>query len=266
MSDPSRLVNGDAAFESAVLRAWRDRQPSDAARMKTLTAVGLAGGVVAASGSAAAGIGGSVAPKALVASSSLLKWLAIAGGLAATAGVIGYATLSTKPADAPRGAIQAPVSSAPASAPVPASASVPSGSTGASGTTGAAERALPTPSIPATHAATVTGAAGASPKAVPALSPASSLDEEVVAIDQARRALAGGDAQAALQLVDAYDAKYPNGALYQESTGIRIQALYRTGKRAMADKLAASFLAAHPTSPYARAIRALQAGAVTPAP
>jgi outer membrane protein assembly factor BamD (BamD/ComL family) len=103
--------------------------------------------------------------------------------------------------------------------------------------------------------------------AVPAAaSPASSLDEEVLAIDRARRSLTAGDAPSALERVDAYDARYPNGALAQESAEIRIEALFRVGKRAPAERLAERFLAAHPTSPYARVIRALLAGAAPPSP
>jgi outer membrane protein assembly factor BamD (BamD/ComL family) len=87
----------------------------------------------------------------------------------------------------------------------------------------------------------------------------------VLALDHARRALAAGDATAALDLVDAYDARYPSGSLVQESAELRIEALFRAGRRGEAEKLAEHFLAAHPTSPYARVIRSLSAGA-RPAP
>jgi outer membrane protein assembly factor BamD (BamD/ComL family) len=69
-------------------------------------------------------------------------------------------------------------------------------------------------------------------------------------IDSGRRALA---------TVDAYDARFPGGALAQESEELRIEALFRTAKRQQAEKLAARFLSAHPTSPYARVIRGLVA-------
>jgi outer membrane protein assembly factor BamD (BamD/ComL family) len=78
-------------------------------------------------------------------------------------------------------------------------------------------------------------------------------------IDSGRRALANGDPQATLDTVDAYDARFPGGALAQESEELRIEALFRTAKRQQAEKLAARFLSAHPTSPYARVIRGLVA-------
>jgi len=99
------------------------------------------------------------------------------------------------------------------------------------------------------------------PAGVPATSVTSSLDEEVVAIDRARRALTAGDGASALGLLDAYDARYPSGALTQESAELRIDALLRTGRRGDAEKLAERFLGAHPTSPYSRVVRALLAGA-----
>jgi hypothetical protein len=91
-----------------------------------------------------------------------------------------------------------------------------------------------------------------------------SLEEEVSAIDRARRGLAGGDWAGALQAVDAYVARLPAGALGEEAAEIRIEALYRSGKKAQADKLSTQVLAAHPTSLYARSVRALQAAAAGP--
>jgi hypothetical protein len=261
MSDPSRLVEGDVAFESAVLRAWSARQPSADARVKTLAAVGLASSVLAASGTAVAGAGGSIAPKALVAS-SLLKWLGIGAGLVAAAGAIGYASHRTKLDVALDDVDEAPAPLASA-APTPlAPSAMSSAMSAAKAPTLPPLPTLPTP--PASPAGTV--AATAAPVAAPKVAGVlpSSLDDEVLAIDHARRTLAADDGMAALQLVDAYEAKYPNGVLMQESTEIRIEALYRTGNRAQADKLAASFLAAHPSTPYTRAIRARQAAAPPP--
>jgi hypothetical protein len=254
MSDPSRLVDDGVTFESSLLRAWSERQPSEAARMKTLAAVGLAGGVLAASGTAAAGASGSIAPKAWVAS-SLLKWLGIGAGLVAAAGAIGYASHRTKLDVALDEVDEAPAPVAPA---------VPTSSPATSSTKASTPEPLATPPAPPVRMPTGTAAQVTAPRAAPVTPSSSSLDEEVIAIDHARRTLAAGDGVTALQLVDAYEAKYPSGVLTQESTEIRIEALYRTGNRALADKLAASFLAAHPASPYARVIRALQTGAPAP--
>jgi len=97
-------------------------------------------------------------------------------------------------------------------------------------------------------------------------SQASTLEDELLAIDRARGALVAGDPAQALQRVDLYDARYPSGALSQESAEIRIEALFKAGKQAQAERLAARFLAAHPESPYARVIRSLSSATASPAP
>ncbi|MGH7296275.1 MAG: outer membrane protein assembly factor BamD, partial [Polyangiaceae bacterium] len=70
-------------------------------------------------------------------------------------------------------------------------------------------------------------------------------------------ALAAGDAAGALRRVDAYDREFPRGALAQEATTLRIEALLRQGQRDAALRLADRFLAANPRSPYAARIRLL---------
>jgi hypothetical protein len=258
MSDPSRLLQGEAEFERSLLRAWHRRQPSEAARRKTLAAI-EAGAVVAVGGAGAV-----MAPKLAVASSSLLKWVGVATGVLATAGVIGYATQRGRLVETSQVSLTAPVASPGARSPVPES-TVPQPPS----PLGVVEVAGPAPVVAEAPAPAVTVAPGpvvAPAKVAAAAPPSSSLNDEVVAIDQARRALTAGNAAAALQLVDAYDARYPAGALAEESAEIRIEALFRTGKRALASDLATQFLAAHPGSLYARVIRALQAGAGAPPP
>ena len=255
MSDPSRLLEGDAELERSLLRAWHRRQPSEAARRKTLAA--LEAGALLAAG----GVGVSMAPKAAVVSSSLLKWLGIVTGVVATAGAIGYATQRGRTIETGQVSLTAPVVSAAPRSPTVGPTVPPVQST--------ASAVAEAPAAPLTPAPAVTVAPGpvaAPSKAAGAAAPASSLNDEVVAIDQARRALTAGNAATALQLVDAYDARYPGGALAEESAEIRIEALFRTGKRAQASDLATQFLAAHPGSLYARVIRALQAGAGSSAP
>jgi hypothetical protein len=285
MVDPARLAEGEAGFESSVLGAWQGRQPSEGARMKALAALGVSGLALTAAGSAAGKAGASIPPKAVVAS-SLLKWLGIGAGLAATAGGIGYASLrttseatSTPARTSARVAATAPVSPTAArpavssvgaarAAPSPVTAESPSPDVRASmpeeHSHPAADRVTQRAVTKATNTTAAVNAA-ATKTATPAAA-ASSLDEEVVAVDQARRALAAGNGSAALDLVDAYDAKYPGGALAQESAEIRIETLFRSGERATAEKLAERFLAAHPMSPYARVIRSFVAGAAPAAP
>ena len=98
----------------------------------------------------------------------------------------------------------------------------------------------------------------------PSSARSSTLDDEVSMIDQARRAIANGDATAAIQVVGSYDARYPGGALAQESTEIRIEALLAQGNRVAAEHLASKFFASHPSSPYVHRIRALLGEAKSP--
>jgi hypothetical protein len=83
----------------------------------------------------------------------------------------------------------------------------------------------------------------------------STLDDEVATIDEARRAEGAGDFASALRLLDAYDVKYRGGSLARESTEIRIQALVQQGNRPAAERLAARFIASHPSSLDVRNIR-----------
>ena len=287
MSDPQRLLGGDSTseFEKSVLSSWEGRQPSDAARARTLVTVATFAAVTAVGAGAALSPGmaagmaagtSSVAPKAIVASSALLKWLALGAALATTAGAVGYAVQRSTLAALP------PASESVATVPLPArgfTADPPRGGSGDPSRAVPAQRAaarsaeasegwreLPqaSPAGPLDHVPPghVPDAAESPPRGAPGVAPpqaGSTLDDEVYAIDQARRAVIAGNAAAALGLVDGYDARFPGGALAQESTEVRIEALYRLGRRPQADKLGARFLAAHPTSPYAREVRALAA-------
>ncbi len=253
MNDPVRLLaGGDGTdFERAILRSWETRQPSSEARARALAivglgvAAGLAAGSVASVAAGAAGAAG--APKAALVSASVLKWLAI-GALAATftAGAVGYALHSSAPAS-PATTSQAPgvsqVAKGPATPPAPVAAA---------------------PEAPAVEVGAAAVPRSYAPRhAREGLREPSTLDEEVASIERARRAVSAGNAAAAIAAVDAYDAKYPNGSLVQESMEIRIDALLRQGDRATAERLSTRFIASHPSSPYVRRIRALLAASPT---
>jgi hypothetical protein len=241
---PSDLPSDVAGLERDLLRSWNSRQPSEDARARVLVAVGAVGaaGLAAAKlGVATATAGGSVAPKAMV-TTALMKWIALGGGALAGA-VASLAVVAYVRHSAPE---------LPTPAPTPAVAA----------TQGAPHAALPPASpiqdlgdLPAPNAA----APGTHPGPRNDSTPRSTLDDEVTAIDQARRSLAGGDPAATIAALDAYDARYPSGTLAQESTALRIDALLRQGNREAAEQLANRFLAVHGASPYARRIRALLA-------
>ena len=253
MNEPSRirLLDSDGEVEKSLLRAWRTRQPTEAARVRTLAAVGVGGALVTGAGaSLVPGL-----PKGAIATTSLLKWLGVAGGIAATAGAAAYVVQQNRVEPAVTAPLQAAPTPRAEMRPLPPAL-------------------IPEPTAPWQSAPSAVGPATPAPATLPAAAPppaaastartvpasTSSLDQEVLAIDHARHALAGGDMPLALELADAYDARFPAGALTQESAEIRIEALYRSGKRAQGDRLATHFLAAHPTSPYVRVIRTLQAG------
>jgi hypothetical protein len=240
VSAPERLLAGEATdFERELLGAWDGRQPSATTRERVLglAGVGLGAAVLtsAAGATAAKAAGTSIAPKAVLGwSAVVMKWIAVGlVGATATAGAVAYvhhanqAVLRTE---------SAPAQPAPAARPA---------SVAASTADPLRTIELGPDTLPAVRAK------------APSSARSSTLDEEVSMIDQARRAVAGGDAAEALQIVGSYDTKYPAGALSQESAEIRIEALIAQGNRPAADRLAAKFIAAHPTSPYVHRIRSL---------
>ena len=86
---------------------------------------------------------------------------------------------------------------------------------------------------------------------------ASSLSDEVTALQIARTALVGHDAGAALSALDRYKIHFPAGRLLPEATVLRIQALIERGDRAQAAALAERFESSNPKSPYADRIRSI---------
>ena len=79
-----------------------------------------------------------------------------------------------------------------------------------------------------------------------------------------RASLAGGDASAALAELDAYRRAFPDAALDDEATVLRVNALLLRGDRSAATVLANRFLAAHPSSPHAPRLRTLAAEGQNP--
>jgi outer membrane protein assembly factor BamD (BamD/ComL family) len=69
--------------------------------------------------------------------------------------------------------------------------------------------------------------------------------------------LATNRAKPALAALRSYAREHPHGALRQEATLLRIEALHRAGDRARARALAERFLADNPNSPHAPRVRAL---------
>jgi len=82
------------------------------------------------------------------------------------------------------------------------------------------------------------------------------LTEELGALDHARLSLANGDAPRALEELEAYDRRYPQGRLQIEAEVLRIDALAKVGRKDVARQRAEAFLRHHPNSVLATRVRA----------
>jgi len=92
----------------------------------------------------------------------------------------------------------------------------------------------------------------------PSASPASaSTEQEVAALDAARRALQRGNAPLALIELDRHTRAFPAGALSLEASVLRIAALSQTGRGSEAERLGRQFLERHPDSLLAAKVRAI---------
>lgn len=85
----------------------------------------------------------------------------------------------------------------------------------------------------------------------------STLAAEVAALEVAHDRLARPDAAGALRALDGYRARFPAGRLASEETVLRVQALLVGGDRAGAVALTEAFSAAHPGSSYGSRMRDL---------
>jgi hypothetical protein len=273
LSDPKRLFD-DGADElgKALLGAGRTLD-AEQARARKLAMLGAAGAAAAT----ATAVGTKAAAKGALhlVSAAALKWLGI--GLVAAAVATGgalYFARSGPEAKSPPGAAGGPALEAqngdPSNSVIsplntaqltpPGGPSEPS----AADTGGAPAPAGESPEDPAPRAkaaAPVREAPHAEPK--PSSSPGASgesLAEEVTALKRAREALAAGRPNKALTELNIYDKRFRGGRLALEAEVLRIEALAQSGEGKAAAARAASFLSAHPSSPYANRIRAIAEG------
>lgn len=87
-----------------------------------------------------------------------------------------------------------------------------------------------------------------------------SIAGEVAALDGVRARLNESDAPGALGALDEYRRDYPEGALGQEATLLRIEALVASGDVARARSAAERFLRDHPSTPHKKRLRTLIGG------
>jgi|GEM_PF-2415565 len=236
----------------------------------------------AADGGAASGVAGA-------GGSSLAKLLVVLGIAGAAATGLWWHGLTRAPASTPaphaaQGAEPAPQAppelphgagaetvAPPAEAPAPPTAATPTGKPGVA-TSGVATSGVAT-SGAATSGAATSGAAtagdassGAATSAAavpegnsgddaPVRPPRPGFDTEISLVGKAQRALAGGDARAALRLVRRHARLFSDGKLVQEREAVRVRALCRSGKASASDARRA-FHRRWPSSVYADAISA----------
>lgn len=96
----------------------------------------------------------------------------------------------------------------------------------------------------------------AAPPTEPArAAPPASLADEMKSAEAIRSASREGRAADAIRLLDEHDARFPNGALSEETLVLRIEAFAKAGRAAEAKALAERFLSERPKSPYAPRVR-----------
>jgi hypothetical protein len=134
-------------------------------------------------------------------------------------------------------------------------------------TTTHAERtvAATRPARAAAEPAAVTGVSSTTPSVPTTVShdepsATQSIAGEIAALDGVRVRLTGSDGEGALRALDEYRRDYPEGALGQEATLLRIDALVASGNVARARSTAERFLRDHPGTPHEKRLRTLIGG------
>jgi hypothetical protein len=231
----------------AMLRAAAADEPPARLRQRILTGLGVGVGVAVTSATAVASasvVGSTVAGKASASPALgllLLKWLALGtlGGLTAAVGL--DAAFSPRAAEPTSRAPERLVDAAPrvSYAPPPLGQPVES-----------------TPAAPATEA--VAQASTRAPSVAPSsASRSAALREELLLVDAARAALAGGRPDEALRRIAEYERLPTTGALVREARVLRIEALVMSGNLELARVQAEQYSVAFPNDAHARRLRAL---------
>lgn len=246
----TRLAAGIAAGIAALATS---RATAATAAAKVATATAAATGVaaptaaIATAGTGAALVGKIVAVVAVVAAvgggTTAVVHYANRGAPSAPAPVASAVTTGVaRPAPAPR---PQPAPAVPTAAPETTAAPVPETPARSDG-----PRAPVPPAVVPTAAPAPTAAAASTSSITP-----SSLDAEIALVRDARAALRGGDAARSVALLDEHDRRFPGGALSEDCAAERVYALCALGNVDAAHAAASRFLADHPFSPHAAAVR-----------
>jgi hypothetical protein len=263
MKDPRRFCDGPPSDpNTALLRSWQPGDPSVEGMLRTRARLGLAALGTGLTLSAAAEAATSAAhathhglgAAAAIGKLAILKWLGVGmvAGLSVGLGVVEIGKSKPAASGPPQGAslMAVPGSALPGghrvSDPV-AAPSVPSPSA----------TSAPWPQAPAGQAASSHHPSPAGAESAPA----STLTDEVNAIDRIRLALAQGRCVDALRGLEDYQRLGTIRALRPEATLLYIDALEHCGRPGQAAALADRYLLDYPLSPQADRLRALIARA-----
>lgn len=276
MSDLRPLLAEDLTEdERRLLRSARIDVPHRNGKLRTVAAMGLAAATAAGTSGASAATAGA---------GLMVKWMALGalGGTIALGAAGGLTPLVRGFERHPPPAVITHVPSAASHAAHPVLDVLPSRTLSEDIAPAARPdeaKPPPAPSTPAAPTARVVAIGRTEPPSHPADSPAprttwpqqepavappvavTTLAAEVGALDEARRTLASGDAEAALRALDAYDRRFSRRRLGTEATVLRIEVLLAEGRQLQARQLGDELLAAEPDGAYAQHVRSLLSGA-----
>ena len=239
MNDPDRLLESDSSpVGRALLGSLKHDAPSRASKKRALAGAALA--ATAAHSAHSAASAGTVL--------LLAKWTAagaLLGGVASGGVVVLNDAQEASKTDTPTIAVRHTATAPVATRVTPTEPTLP------------AQEATPDPET--LHVGEGAQAAGVAATPSPSHSAAAptSLREQRVAIDGARRMLASGNAAGVLRELDSYDVKHRRQFFAQEAMVLRIEALTRLQQTSRAQALGRRFLRSYPDSPLAKRVRTL---------
>jgi hypothetical protein len=236
MTEPERLFHeSESELARAMLGAAREEAPDERLLQRTLLAVGTGAAVIGAAG-AAGGVGAGTSSLSALAA----KWFGIGaiGGIVTMGAAVGVEQAFSSKVDA----VEKPVAVvAPVPVEVPATPRTPT------------EEPTAVPEPPPTAKLGATPPPSAARPETKEGEP--SIGAELVAIDNARAALAAGDNARALSLVSVYERQPGQKRMSQEALAIRMEAQARSGDAAGARASAERLLAIFPNGPQAARAR-----------
>lgn len=263
MNDPRRLIEGGATdAELRLLRAGVIEEPPPDG-MRLLSAFLSPPSTPPPSGATGAAPG---AVKALQGAAAKLgaKWLAVAIGALGVTGTVAAVHGSNTRSHVRAEEVHAPagvkaLEPAPLPGPAPTELSAPLAAPAPKPEEPATET-KPRPLETSPRVRTLARNQGAVRSIESSPEGARSIALEIRSLDRVRALLENHDARAALAQLDDYSRSNPRGALGQEATLLRIEALVATGDTARAGALAEKFLRDHPKALHEKRLRTLVGG------